>query len=49
VKINNRNDLINKYKLNIITFIKENQEITRTEVRKSKAKEYIMHCHKRKM
>ncbi len=41
VKINNKNDLINKYKLNVINFIKENPEITRTEVRKSKAKEYI--------
>ncbi len=41
VKINNRNDLISKYKLDIITFIKENPNYTRTEVRKSKAKEYI--------
>ncbi len=41
VKINNRNDLISKYKSDIITFIKENPNYTRTEVRKSKAKEYI--------
>ncbi len=37
----NKNDLISKYKSDIITFIKENPNYTRTEVRKSKAKEYI--------
>lgn len=37
----NKNDLINKYKSDIITFIKDNPDYTRTEVRKSKVKEYI--------
>ncbi len=37
----NKNGLTNKFKSDIITFIKENPNYTRTEVRKSKAKEYI--------
>ncbi len=37
----NKNGLTKKYKSDIITFIKENPNYTRTEVRKSKDKEYI--------